>query len=93
MLHDLFTLFDGIAKRQAVQKLETIGDAYVCGIGCVPGDPPTPSANALAVARAALLIQRACGAQVAPDGTKLAMRVGLHVGPAVAGVVGDSMLK
>ena len=93
MLHELFSIFDDIAERQAVLKVETIGDAYVCGMGCVTGHPENPSANALAIARTALLMQRACSAQAAPDGSRLVMRVGLHVGPAVAGVVGDSMLK
>ena len=53
----------------------------------------TNQENALALARMALEMQELCMTLTAPDGSPVVMRVGLHFGPLVAGVVGGNMLR
>ena len=61
--------------------------------GCVAGDSPSLAENAYAIARMAVLMQQHCSRSTAPDGTAMKQRLGLHVGPAVCGVVGDTSLR
>jgi class 3 adenylate cyclase len=83
-LDEVFTAFDDIAQRHGLEKIKTIGDAYMA-----VGGAPTPRADhAQAVARMALEM-RDLVAQKRFFGTRqLRMRIGIHTGPAVAGVIG-----
>jgi class 3 adenylate cyclase/succinate dehydrogenase hydrophobic anchor subunit len=83
-LDEVFTAFDDIAQRHGLEKIKTIGDAYMA-----VGGAPTPRADhAQAVARMALEM-RDLVAQRRFFGTRqLQMRIGIHTGPAVAGVIG-----
>ena len=67
-----------------------VGDAFIASTGCVPGDSATLQENALALARLAVEMQRLCKTLTAPDGTPVVMRIGLHCGPVVGGVVGGN---
>ncbi|KAG3156436.1 hypothetical protein PI124_g5478 [Phytophthora idaei] len=85
-LNDMYTRFDTIAKREVLYKVEIIGDAYFVVGGC----PIVNTNNALAVVTAATdmfaalpLLRRNCGV---PD---LNIRIGVHSGPVLAGVVGS----
>lgn len=57
------------------------------------GEDASLAENARRVALLALAMQRACAGFAVPGGGRLQMRIGLHVGPAVGGVVGVSMLR
>jgi class 3 adenylate cyclase len=84
LLDGIFTTFDGIAERLGLEKIKTIGDAYM-----VVGGVPVPRADhAQAVATMALEMRDAVAARRLPDGTSLAMRIGIHTGPVIAGVIG-----
>ncbi|MCA9657774.1 MAG: response regulator [Myxococcales bacterium] len=86
LLDRLFTAFDAAAARLGVYKVETTGDSYVA-VGGVEG---SASASADAVAELALaMVEVADGFEV--DGTRLAVRVGLHSGDVVGGVVGADL--
>jgi len=56
----------------------------------VAGEDRTNQENALALARMALEMQQICTKLTAPDGSPVVMRIGLHCGPLVAGVVGGN---
>ncbi len=80
-LDDLFSRFDAIADEHGLEKIKTIGDAYMCA-----GGLPTPThTHAVDVALAALKM-RACMAECSDS--RLQVRIGLHSGPLVAGVIG-----
>jgi len=83
-LDEVFTAFDDIAQRHGLEKIKTIGDAYMA-----VGGVPTPRGDhAQAIARMALEM-RDVVAQRSFFGTgRLRMRIGIHTGPAVAGVIG-----
>ncbi|MGB2407515.1 MAG: adenylate/guanylate cyclase domain-containing protein [Paracoccaceae bacterium] len=86
MLDELFGSFDEVARELGVEKIKTMGDAYmaVCGL-------PTPNENHPQVmAKLALGILGKLEDFNRRNGTELKMRVGLHCGPVVAGVIGTS---
>jgi class 3 adenylate cyclase len=83
LLNEIFSAFDEIARRHALEKIKTIGDAYM-----VVGGIPTPNADHAATVAAMALEMRAAIARFG-DGT-LMLRIGIHAGPVVAGVIGTS---
>ncbi|XP_076075351.1 receptor-type guanylate cyclase Gyc76C-like [Mytilus galloprovincialis] len=90
MLNDLYTCFDSIIKNYDVYKVETIGDAYmvVSGVPIRNGDN-----HAGEVASMSLELLRAIKIfkiRHRPEET-LKLRIGMHSGPCVAGVVGLTM--
>jgi class 3 adenylate cyclase len=94
LLDSLFTALDALASKHGLEKIKTIGDAYmvVCGVP-VPMDDHTER-----VARFALEIHSVLDAvrlRWVLEGKELGaspirMRVGIHTGEAVAGVIGTS---
>jgi class 3 adenylate cyclase len=84
MLDAVFTRFDQLADQHGLEKIKTIGDAYL-----VVGGLPEPRADhAEAVARMALEMQGVLGQLDNPAFQGLSIRVGIHIGPVVAGVIG-----
>jgi class 3 adenylate cyclase len=79
-IHKNFTAFDAIIEKHGLEKIKTIGDAYlaVCGL------PEEKQDHALRVAKAALDII----AYMNEHSTKFEVRIGIHTGPVVAGIVG-----
>ena len=88
MLHEVFTAFDEACDIHDVHKIETIGDAYLAATRCVEGESGAepPRASALRLARLALQMPLLANSYTAPDGSRLRTRVGLHAGPATAGI-------
>jgi adenylate cyclase len=85
-LDDLFTAFDRLAQRHGLEKIKTIGDAYM-----VAGGLPAPRPDhAQAVAEMALALRDEVARHRDPDGQPLAVRIGIDTGPVVAGVIGTS---
>jgi adenylate cyclase len=85
LLDDLFSQFDAIAERRGLEKIKTVGDAYV-----VVGGVPEPSATAAEeVADMALEMLALVAARGAPSGGNLSLRIGIDIGPVVAGVIGQ----
>ncbi|XP_049792537.1 head-specific guanylate cyclase-like [Schistocerca nitens] len=87
MLESLYSQFDVFCGQLDVYKVETIGDAY-----CVAGGlHKQSSTHAQQIAWMALLMIETCAAHRTHDGHPIRMRVGLHTGAALAGVVGRVM--
>ena len=91
VLNDLFTRFDALVERRGLNKIKTIGDAYM-----VASVPRTTEAccrdQCLATCYLALDMLEAIQAhnQEQPECDYLDVRIGINVGPAVAGVVGTN---
>ncbi|HLL51996.1 MAG TPA: adenylate/guanylate cyclase domain-containing protein, partial [Myxococcaceae bacterium] len=85
LLNDVFTRFDQLADRHGLEKIKTIGDAYM-----VAGGLPVPHPNhAVAMAEMALEMREAVADFQAMPGEPLRLRIGISSGPVVAGVIGE----
>lgn len=84
LLNDLFTRFDRLANRHGVEKIKTIGDSYLV-VGGLPERRPD---HAEAVAALALEMLEAVAELNRDRRLELAIRIGIHSGPVVAGVIG-----
>jgi class 3 adenylate cyclase len=85
-LNDLFSAFDRHAQQRGLEKIKTIGDAYM-----VAGGLPDPRPDhAHAVAEMALAMRDEVAKHPDPGGQPLAVRIGIDTGPVVAGVIGTS---
>lgn len=83
-LDAVFSEFDRLAADLGVEKIKTIGDAYMA----VAGVPVPRGDHAVAAAQMALGMQDAFGTIVRERGLSLDLRIGIHSGPVVAGVIG-----
>jgi adenylate cyclase len=83
-LDELFRTFDEIADRHGLEKIKTIGDAYMA----VAGAPVPINDHADAAVAMTLDIMAEAGEIRWPSGDPIQVRVGVASGPAVAGVIG-----
>ncbi len=88
-----FRAFDGIVAKHRIEKIKTIGDAYMCA-GGLPG-PRAHSARdtVLAALEMQEWLSRRAASQNSQPKPIFAMRVGIHTGQVVAGIVGDSKFQ
>ena len=84
MLNQIFSEFDKLVDRLGLEKIKTIGDAYMV----VGGVPRHRSDHAHAVAELALAMRATLSAMDDQLGEPFTLRIGIHTGPVVAGVIG-----
>jgi adenylate cyclase len=84
LLNRLFSAFDALAERHGLEKIKTIGDAYMVAGGLDPAGRD----DSAAVADLALDMREVVAQELSADGQTLALRIGIATGPVVAGVVG-----
>lgn len=85
-LNAIFSHFDALADKYAVEKIRTIGDGYMVASGV-----PTPRPDhAHALARMALDMNAYMQSRPEQAGVPMEIRVGLNSGSAVAGIVGTT---
>jgi class 3 adenylate cyclase len=84
LLNEIFSNFDELTEKHGLEKIKTIGDAYM-----VVGGLPVPKpAHAEAVAQMALDMQGAIAHFQAKYSEQLQIRIGINTGSVVAGVIG-----
>jgi class 3 adenylate cyclase len=86
LLNDLFTEFDSITKAYNLEKIKTIGDAYMVAGGI----PEARRDHCEAVALCALEMQSIMRKGISRELKDFKVRIGIHTGPVVAGVIGKS---
>jgi class 3 adenylate cyclase len=84
VLDQVFTAFDQLAERFGLEKIKTIGDAYMA----VSGLPAQRPDHAEAAADMALAMRTELAGVCTTLGLELRLRIGLQSGPVVAGVIG-----
>lgn len=84
VLNDVFSAFDGLVDVYALEKVKTIGDAYMV-VGGLP-EPSTDHASRLAAM--ALELVDVVSRVEAASRAGIRFRIGMHSGPVVAGVIG-----
>ncbi len=86
ILNEVFSEFDTLVARHSLEKIKTIGDAYM-----VVGGLPTPREDhAEAVAAMALDVLEAIQRINVRRGLRLGLRIGMHTGPVIAGIIGQN---
>jgi adenylate cyclase len=85
LLNQVFSKFDQLTEKYNLEKIKTIGDAYMV----VGGVPNARDDHAMAVAEMALEMQIVLADTAAKTGKNLMMRIGINSGPVVAGVIGS----
>jgi guanylate cyclase len=84
LLDRLFSDFDGLVDRYELEKIKTIGDAYMVASG-VPRRRPD---HARVLALLALEMRDLASTHARGDGGRVELRLGINSGPVVAGVIG-----
>jgi class 3 adenylate cyclase len=87
LLDDIFSRFDRAAELWNMQKITTIGDAYMAigGMHC----PEQSREIAISAASFAIAIRKEMDKVIQETGYPINLRIGVHIGPVVVGVVGD----
>jgi class 3 adenylate cyclase len=86
VLNDLVSRFDELATGFGLEKIKTIGDAYLV-VGGVPEVLPD---HAVRVVRTGLAMSEFAASYAGASDLTLALRIGVHSGPIVAGVIGQT---
>lgn len=86
LLNEIYSGFDRLVLKLGLEKIKTIGDAYLIAAG-VP--LPRPD-HAEAIAEAALALQQEIVRHQTPEGETLSLRIGIDSGLVVAGVIGKT---
>jgi class 3 adenylate cyclase len=84
LLNSIFSEFDLLAEKHCLEKIKTIGDAYMVAGGLLG----TAGSHTRHIVDMALEMRDAVGAHRTPAGDRLGIHVGIATGPVVAGVIG-----
>ncbi len=85
LLNDIFTIFDKLADKHGLEKIKTIGDAYMA----VAGIPEIQADHTKRTAQMALDIKSEMKDFKTSGGTEIKFRIGIDCGAVVAGVIGE----
>ena len=86
ILNDLFSSFDRLAREIGVERIKTIGDAYMAAVGV----PSAVTDHAARAARFANAIMHAVAEFSRTSGLDLHLRIGMNCGEVVAAIVGEN---
>ena len=84
ILNVIFSEFDQLTEEHGLEKIKTIGDAYMV-VGGLPGPKPN---HAEAIAAMALDMQNTISDFCTETGKALSIRIGINTGPVIAGIIG-----
>lgn len=87
-LHLCFSLFDGICEKYGIEKIKTIGDAYMAAGGLPVPNTTHPQDVVNAALEMAEVVEAGKAKKIAEGLPFFEVRVGAHTGPVVAGIVG-----
>ncbi|MDR1761514.1 MAG: hypothetical protein LBR55_03590, partial [Bacteroidales bacterium] len=84
-LNSFFTTFDTIIEKYRIEKIKTIGDAYMCAGGILQENDTNP----IEIILAALEMQAQVLSMQTEETRPWKVRIGIHTGPVIAGVIGS----
>lgn len=79
----IFSEFDGLVERHGLEMIKTIGDGYMVAGNC---SKPLPN-HVHAITDLAIAMRTTIARHRRPDGQPIALRIGIHTGPVIAGVM------
>lgn len=86
MLNEIFTRFDRLANKYGLEKIKTIGDAYMAAAGL----PEICNDHPLRVAKFSIDVQKTMTNFINKEGLKMEFRIGIGSGSVVAGIIGEN---
>lgn len=86
LLNEIIREFDRLAEEHGMEKIKTIGDAYLA----VCGAPEARDDHAERSARFARDVRKAVSDFKDPSGNPIQLRIGLHTGEVVTGIIGEN---
>jgi class 3 adenylate cyclase/predicted negative regulator of RcsB-dependent stress response len=87
-IHECFSAFDRIMEKYGIEKIKTIGDAYMAA-GGIPVEDPDQATNIIKAAfEIRQFIEEGKARKIANNLPFFEIRIGIHTGPVVAGIVG-----
>jgi len=89
LIDHYFSAFDSIIAKHKIEKIKTIGDAYLCASGIPEENPDHVRNMILAAFEFQEFVNNTSIEKQKTTGAHLEMRIGIHTGPLVAGVVGS----
>ena len=89
LLDELFSRFDALAEQHGIEKIKTIGDAYMAAAGCPEIDPK----HAVRMTQYALELEGVVQRFNGDFGTDFALKVGLSSGAVIGGVIGKKRIS
>ena len=87
-LHACFSEFDKICEQHGIEKIKTIGDAYMAAGGLPTPNQTHPTDVVKAALEMAEVVERGKAEKIAANLPFFEVRIGVHTGPVVAGIVG-----
>lgn len=84
LLDRIFTAFDALTAKYRLEKIKTVGDAYMVASGLLEPKPD----HVEDIATMALAMQQEISSRT--DGSPISLRIGIDIGPVIAGVIGES---
>lgn len=87
-LNECFSAFDRICEKHGIEKIKTIGDAYMCAGGLPDPKSSSPSDVVFAALEMQVFMKTRKVERDAQSKPAFEMRLGIHTGPVVAGIVG-----
>ena len=89
LLHQVFCQFDKICKKYSVDKIKTIGDSYMCASGITKNKKDHTIRLCMAASEMVDYLKKANAQRAKLKMPTWEMRLGIHTGPIICGVVGD----
>jgi adenylate cyclase len=90
MLNSIFSAFDELTEKHKLEKIKTIGDAYMVASGINQGASNSANDHTAAMADLAVAMRDLLHRDFAVNSLRLEMRIGISTGPVIAGVVGKN---
>ena len=92
-LDKFFIYFDEVAEKHKVEKIKTIGDAYMCAGGLPEKDSTNPIEVVLAALEMQSYMQKSKHSGNMETGEFWQLRIGIHTGSVISGVIGRKKLS
>jgi class 3 adenylate cyclase len=90
-IHEFFSGIDDIMIKYGIEKIKTIGDAYMCAAGLSETPDPSGALRMIEASRDIFAFLKEFNQRKEIEQKKpLNLRIGIHSGPVIAGVVGKS---
>lgn len=89
LLNTIFSRFDNLVDDEQIEKIKTVGDCYVL---CAGAPIPTPDHALRAVRVGLAMVKRTMNVEAEGQTFSLPIRVGIHSGSVMAGLIGDEKL-